>query len=85
MAQEPVKIVLVIEGGVLQEVISCGVPIEYALIDYDAAGNEPEDIFQVPQQDGTVSDAVGHLGTAQLEPAIGLDLFDCVAKHHGLA
>ena len=77
MAQESVKIVLVIEDGVLQDVISCGVPVEYALIDYDAEGNEPEDIFPVPQHDGSVTDAVGHYGTSIVDPIRGLELFNC--------
>lgn len=77
MPQEPVKIVLIIEGGILQEVITCGVPVEYALIDYDTEGNDLEDIFQVPQGDGKTAEAVGHKGIATVvDPDFCLKLFN---------
>lgn len=77
MAQEPVKIVIEVEDGVIQNVISCGVPVEYALIDLDAEGNDEADIFQVPRSDGSTADAVGHRGHASIDEERGLALFNC--------
>ena len=32
---EPIKLVVFVSGGVVQDILTCGVPVEVAVIDYD--------------------------------------------------
>jgi hypothetical protein len=57
MSREPVKIVIVLEGGVVQDVITAGVPVEYVVIDYDTSWVDDENLVQIPQDEGTTADA----------------------------
>lgn len=75
---EPVKIVCVVEGGVLQNVLSCGVPIECVLIDYDVEGMglTERGIRYVQQGDGNVEPAiVARIPVEMDDPAGNLALF----------
>lgn len=49
---EPVRLVITMEGGLIQDVISGGLPIEVLVIDYDTDGNDPAETVLVPQGDG---------------------------------
>ena len=82
MVQEPVKIVIEVEDGVVQNVISCGVPVVYALIDYDVEGNDGNDIFQVPRGDGSTASASGHRCHASDDSVRGLVLFGCPREEY---
>ena len=42
---EPVKIVLILNGGQLQQVISCGIPVDYAVIDVTPPEDDCEFTF----------------------------------------
>lgn len=58
---EPVKIVIVMEGGCIHAVLSGGVPVDVATIHYDEDDGEPGEYpSDVPQPDGTT--APGYLG-----------------------
>lgn len=46
---EPVKIVIVLEGGMVSDVITAGIPVEFVTIDYDTDGAEPGSLVAVPQ------------------------------------
>lgn len=64
---EPVRIVVVLEGGLVQGVYTAGVPVEYAVIDYDAQGAHETEIDRIPQGPGVGADtaeAVVFIGTA---------------------
>jgi hypothetical protein len=55
---EPVKIVIVLDGGLVQGVITAGVPVEYVVVDYDTDSPDPADLVAVPQNRGRESDDV---------------------------
>ena len=80
MSQEPVKIVIVLDGGILQGVTTCGIPVEYVVIDYDIDG--AEDTFQVPQGDGTFVDACVYASLAEnTETSYAFEVFNLVKAH----
>lgn len=69
---KPARVVVVLEGGLVQAVVSDNAPdLAVAVIDYDIEGAAEEELFPVPQGDGSCVDAVvGHWNPA---PA-GIDL-----------
>jgi hypothetical protein len=50
------KVVVFIEGGLVQEVISDS-PVNFAVVDYDIEGADDDDIADIPQGDGTTAEA----------------------------
>lgn len=40
---EPVKIVITLDGGLIQDVASCGVPVDVIVVDLDTDGATAED------------------------------------------
>lgn len=85
---EAVKIVIVTEGGSLHSVLSCGVPVTYAAINYpdksEFGDYDDDDFFDCPQLNADAVEAVGHMGDAETEnPGHALAMFDAVAAHHG--
>lgn len=48
---EPVKVVVFVSGGVVQEVLTCGVPVEVAVIDADddEDDNHPDLLEEYPE------------------------------------
>lgn len=60
---EAVKIVVIVEGGIVQDVLTAGVPVEYVIVDYDVDGYEEARIVNVPQDHGSEEGSV----TAPLE------------------
>jgi hypothetical protein len=50
---EPVRIVAIVEGGVLQSILTAGVAVECVTVDYDTgSGDEDSEFIQVPQENG---------------------------------
>lgn len=49
---EPVKIVVIVEGGVIQWVFTMGVPVQVCVIDYDTEGADPSELVTVPTDTG---------------------------------
>ena len=43
---EPIKIAIVLEGGLVQQVLTGGVPVECVVIDYDTEGADETDLSQ---------------------------------------
>jgi hypothetical protein len=79
---EPVKIVIVLEGGMIQEVLSCGVRVEYAVIDYDCDATDESDVVQIPQSENKYADATGHVSDADINyPARASQLFEIMTAH----
>lgn len=50
---EPIKICVVMEGGLIQQVLSAGVPVEVVVIDYDTEGADQSELASIPQGDGS--------------------------------
>jgi hypothetical protein len=50
---EPVRIVAIVEGGVLQSILTAGVAVECVTVDYDTgSGDEDSEFIPVPQENG---------------------------------
>lgn len=47
MASEPVKIAIVVQGGAVTAVYSAGVPVLFAVVDYDADGADADSLVEV--------------------------------------
>lgn len=65
---EPVKIVIVVQGGGVREVKTLGVPVQYLLIDFDTDGEDEADLTPVTAL-GDDPHALAHVhvqGAAQL-------------------
>jgi len=59
------KIVIVVKGGLVQEVIACE-PTEYVVIDYDIEGADESEIVQIPHSDAPREAVIGHWGLAEV-------------------
>lgn len=44
MSREPIHIAITVEGGLVQEVMTAGIPVEVVIVDYDIEGAEEADI-----------------------------------------
>lgn len=65
---EPVKIAIILEGGMVQDVLSAGVPVQYVMIDYDADNADPDDIVMVPQGENQDDErATGYISDAEID------------------
>lgn len=73
---EPIKICIIIEGGMVQGIITAGVPVEAVVIDYDADGADPEDLVSIPQADGGEAEATVALHEAEASGAFVLQVFE---------
>lgn len=81
-AEEPPKVVVVINDGVVSEVIST-VPAQYGVIDYGVEGADENDLFLVPQTEGaSSSEAVGHSSVALVDQARAEELYACIRYHY---
>ena len=69
---EPIKIVIVMEGGLIQGVHQLGtIPIEALVIDYDTEGADRADLEMVPQGPTGETEAYVRIeGGEPLDPAI---------------
>jgi len=91
------KIAIIIEGGVVQDIVSDDPKSfdqhEIVLIDYDVDGSDPNELFLVPQDDGTVAEAiVNHVNISQatvnldnIEPAADVECCDEIMPAPSLA
>lgn len=64
----PVTVVVDVSGGVVQGASSNG-PVHVVVLDYDDEGSEPERIFNIPQNDGTMSKAFVSMPDVDKDPA----------------
>lgn len=80
---EPVKVVIVIQGGVVSTVLSCGVPVRAVIIDYDA---DDDDAMALPEADGTETMGVAwEILVEDENPEHALKLFNAGGEAHGLS
>ncbi len=61
------QIIIHVEGGCVQEVLST-VPVDWWLIDYDTEGADLEELYAIPQGDGSFSEAVAGGNEASVMP-----------------
>ncbi len=52
------NLVIVLDGGLIQEVLSSKDNVTVSIVDYDAEGAEESELSQIPQERGKLSDAV---------------------------
>jgi hypothetical protein len=62
-APKPERLLVHLEGGLVQCVLSEHEPCEVLIIDYDTEGADPDEISEIPQDDGTVAEAVARIDT----------------------
>jgi hypothetical protein len=81
------RVVIVVEGGLLQDIITTA-PIDVVEIDYDTDGADEEEIMQIPQDLPGMSEnaslestaaAVAMVRTAEVNPARANQLFEAIA------
>lgn len=46
---EPIRIAIVLEGGLVQQVLTGGVPVECVIVDYDIEGADESDLSQTDE------------------------------------
>lgn len=63
---EPVKVVVVLEGGCVQGIYTLGVPVECVIIDYDVDGADPTEVDVISLADGGTAEA--YLSPQLVEP-----------------
>lgn len=64
-ATEPVRVVVKLEGGLVQWVgTSSLLPVEVAIIDYDTEGADDDELTAIPQDDGDTAEAFARIETA---------------------
>lgn len=47
MSQEPVRIVIIMDGGLIEQIITAGVPVEVLIMDYDIEGADEDRIVDL--------------------------------------
>lgn len=72
----PQRVVVVIEGGVVQTAIA-DKPMEVAVVDYDNDA-DPADQFLVPQTNGDEAVAIGGVHSVEVDPVRAAELFHAV-------
>jgi hypothetical protein len=66
-AGETPKIVITVEGGVVQSVMAER-PVQVLSVDYDAQGTAEEELADLPQEDGTCAPAIVGISEAEVNP-----------------
>jgi len=67
------------EGGVIQGVLAA-TPLQVSMIDYDTEDcTDEDDLHEIPQQDGKVSDAYASVWAAEVDPDRAAELIEAVA------
>lgn len=80
-SEKPILRVLVkLEGGLVQWVgTSCDTHhIQVAVIDYDTEGASADEIIEIPQDGGSVADAVARIDQADLDPEFVNNAFQAI-------
>ena len=63
------KIVVVVDGGCVTDIMSDTPGVDVVLVDYDTDGVAEDLLVQIPQDDGTTAAASCWKGPADYEPA----------------
>lgn len=76
---EPIKLVIFMEGGLVTEIMSAGVPVDVVVVDYDTEGADEHRIAVVPTS--SPSEAyVTPRGLAEIDGPLVLDIFELCAS-----
>jgi hypothetical protein len=80
--QQPVRVLVNLEGGLVQAVLSDGtVPVDVAIVDYDSEGADDDEIVAIPQDGryaGTTADAVARIESATVDPEFIANAFAAI-------
>lgn len=69
-ALKPERLLINNEGGLIQCVLSERVPYEVMVIDYENTyAADADQVYNIPQDDGTTAKAAAHVTTAMVDPA----------------
>lgn len=76
---EPIKICIVMDGGCIQSVLTAGIPVQVAFVEYDDVGEE-ERMVPVPQDGG--GDVLAYVSSydAELAPKFTMRAFELVTE-----
>jgi hypothetical protein len=72
---EPVKLVILVEGGLIIDIISAGVPVEVVVVDYDIEGADEYRITTVPTNPPAKAYITGY--ESDIDGPLVLDIFAC--------
>lgn len=67
-AAKPIRVLIALDGGLVQGGCS-DVPVEIIVVDYDTGGADPAELVDVPQDDGTTTEAFAHSQSFTVDPA----------------
>ena len=76
-APTPPQVVIVIEGGIVQEVLS-NIPLDAGILDYDTEGADEDEVFDVPQTGSAPAQACGHIESAAVNPSRVAELLEAI-------
>ena len=71
------RIVIVIEGGLVQEVLSTE-PVNYAVVDYDIEGTEEDNLVAMPQGEGKTEECYGYTSNSNVTPERAVEMFTAI-------
>lgn len=75
---KPERLVVVLEGGLVQGVLSETTAMELVVIDYDTEGASEDEICTIPQYGGGTAQATTCLQTTEVYPKSVQDVFDAI-------
>ena len=55
MSQEPIRIAITVDGGLVQEVMTAGIPVEVVIVDYDVEGVTELDLTVIDENQAYLS------------------------------
>ena len=75
MSQQPVRVVVVLDGGLVQAICTLGVQVEVIVIDYDTDGADDHELTPIMQGEGQSVDAITYSEmAAPLHPIIAASI-----------
>lgn len=72
----PERLLINLEGGLVQAVLSEHTEHQVLVVDYDTDGADKDEITEIPQGDGTVADACTRIENTVVDPTFTQNAFD---------
>lgn len=79
---EPIKIIVTVEGGVIQAVDTLGLPCHVLVIDHDTDGATKAELTPIPSDDGQTDYAFVHIWDAVMAQPGMIALADRLFPEH---
>lgn len=78
------KVVIVMDGGIIQDVLAEEEGLEVVICDYDVEGLEKQDLSSIPQDDDEVADAYLFSDTVEVNKERVQEFHDIHQEHSRL-